>query len=152
MLKYFILALPLLIIVLSFFVKIVVPNGVVIGEYIEFNEYYVTDYLQNYVYTFTKPFVNFFTERLYQWDGNLKDFTGIFSFYPKLLSVFFNLDLEQIFDMLSSTNLPNYNYIAVLINYPLYCLLVYVFDLILDIFAVLPRLAHKFISKFGGDY
>ena len=151
MLKYFILALPLLIIVLSFLVKIVVPNNITTENEV-FDNYYVTDYLQNYVYTFTKPFVNFFTERLYQWDYNLKEFTGIFSFYPKLLSVFFNLDLEQIFDMLSSTDLPKYNYIAVLINYPLYCLLVYIFDLILDIFAVLPRLAHKFISKFGGDY
>ena len=152
MLKYFILALPLLIIVLSFLVKIVVPNGVVIAKHVEFDEYYVTDYLQNYVYTFTKPFVNFFNENLYQFDINLKEFTGVFSFYPNLLSIFLNVDLEKIADMLSGTNLPKYNYIAVLINYPLYCLLVYIFDLILDIFAVLPRLAHKFISKFGGDY
>lgn len=151
MLKYFILALPLLIIVLSFFVKIVVPNNITIGN-AEFDDYYVTDYLQDYVYTFTKPYVNFFNDYLYQWDDATKDFIGIFSFYPKLLSVFFNFDLEQIFYMLSGIDLPKYSYIAVLINYPLYCLLVYIFDLILDIFAVLPRLAHKFISKFGGDY
>ena len=40
----------------------------------------------------------------------------------------------------------------VLESYPLYIIWLYLFDIIVDLFGLIPRLAHKFITKFGGDY
>lgn len=40
----------------------------------------------------------------------------------------------------------------ILESYPLYIIWLYIFDIFVDLFGLLPRLAHKFITKFGGDY
>ena len=37
-----------------------------------------------------------------------------------------------------------------LISYPLYIFYVYVFDLILDVFVLIPKLFHKFMERVGG--
>lgn len=38
-----------------------------------------------------------------------------------------------------------------MIVYPLYVFWVYVFDLILDVFTIIPKLAHKFLNRLGGE-
>ena len=40
----------------------------------------------------------------------------------------------------------------VLESYPLYIVWLYLFDIIVDLFGLVPRLAHKLITKIGGDY
>ena len=62
------------------------------------------------------------------------------------LNSFYNTLLDTIgFD--SSSGLS-----FILESYPLYIIWLYVFDLFVDLFGLIPRLAHKFITKFGGDY
>ena len=39
----------------------------------------------------------------------------------------------------------------VLVIYPLYILWVYIFDLILDLFTLIPKMAHYFLNKLGGE-
>lgn len=83
------------------------------------------------------------------------EFSSVLSLVKNLCTEFRSLDLNvwydnllSIFDMNNITN----DMLYILITYPLYVLWVYIFDIILDVFALIPRLAHKFISKFGGDY
>lgn len=44
------------------------------------------------------------------------------------------------------------NYLIILEVYPLYILGVLVFDILIDILGIFPRLIHKVVGKIGGDY
>lgn len=56
-------------------------------------------------------------------------------------------------DLLGTMNITLVdNYIVILEVYPLYVLAVYVFDVLIDVLGIFPRLIHKCIEKIGGDY
>lgn len=40
---------------------------------------------------------------------------------------------------------------SIITLYPLYIFWVYVIDIVLDIFTLIPKLAHKFFNKLGGE-
>lgn len=107
MLKYFILALPILLFALSYLCK----------------EMELFESMLDYIEVFFQ---------------NLRN-VPFNSWYNDFLQV---LDLNAILD----------RHLYILISYPLYILWVYIFDILIDLLAIIPRLAHKFISKFGGDY
>lgn len=65
---------------------------------------------------------------------------SINKWYFDILSL---LDLKSTFD--------NGGFIGFMVIYPLYVFWVYVFDLILDVFTIIPKLAHKFLNKLGGE-
>lgn len=54
----------------------------------------------------------------------------------------------SLLDILQIPRLGSFD--TLLVYYPLYILWVYIMDLILDIFALVPKLAHKLLYKLGG--
>lgn len=86
---------------------------------------------------------------------NLTYYNGLLdylhSFFSEFRLVEFNLWYNDFLDVID-LRVVNDRYLFILTSYPLYVLWVYIFDIFIDILGLLPRLAHKFISKFGGDY
>lgn len=82
---------------------------------------------------------------------NLADFVLMpIDFLGSLASADINswyFNLLDIIGLLSPLDEVRYD---ILICYPLYILWVYIFDVILDIFAMVPKLAHKLLYKLGG--
>lgn len=63
----------------------------------------------------------------------------------------FNSWYNDFLNVFSFNNVNN-DLLYVLLTYPLYVLWIYIFDIMIDILGVIPRIAHKLISKVGGDY
>lgn len=76
------------------------------------------------------------------------------TFCSESLTDFANIDLnlwyQNLLDLLGLSGLYGNEYINIMLDYPLYILWVYIMDLILDIFAMVPKLAHKLLYKLGG--
>ena len=91
---------------------------------------------------------------------------GHFSFTDTNIINDINVYVEALFSYLRGIDMNSwYNDLLVLLGfnassglayiletYPLYIIWLYLFDIVLDLFGMIPRLAHRFISKFGGDY
>ena len=73
------------------------------------------------------------------------------SFFEEFRLIEFNVWYNNFLDVID-LRVVNDRYLYILSSYPLYILWVYIFDILIDLLAIIPRLAHKFISKFGGDY
>lgn len=69
----------------------------------------------------------------------------------EFLNIPFNSWWTQLLSIIGLDNLTN-ELLVILTAYPLYVLWVYIFDIFLDVFAIIPRIAHKLLSKVGGDY
>lgn len=65
---------------------------------------------------------------------------NINSWYFDLIDI---IGLTEVYD--------NGGLLSYLVIYPLYVFWVYVLDLVLDIFAFVPKLAHKLMYKLGGN-
>ncbi len=132
-LKYFILALPLIILVIAFFYPFIlknanlpVNNGIPTLSFELFNSYlgsesvYLTDFIYDFIYFFR---------------------TGIFSWFERFLaSIGF-----------SFTSITEYFFQQFMFSYLLYVLCVYMFDIVLDFLLLLPKLAHRLMNKLGGE-
>ena len=87
----------------------------------------IQTYLPQLNYSISNFFIQLRDLPLNSWYYNLLDLFGIYT---------------QTYEDLIIVN--------VLSIYPLYILWVYIMDLILDIFAMIPKLAHKLLYKLGG--
>ena len=79
---------------------------------------------------------------------NINDYFVDFS---SILEVPINSWYFQIIDLIGFREIfDSASIYSVLLVYPLYVFWVYVFDLVLDIFVFVPKLAHKLMKKLGG--
>lgn len=72
------------------------------------------------------------------------------SLFTYLRGISLNDWYSTLLDLLGFNSTSGLSFI--LESYPLYIVWLYIFDMFVDLFGFLPRLMHKFISKFGGDY
>ena len=83
------------------------------------------------------------------------EFNSVLTLIKGLCNEFRNLELNvwynNLLGVIEMNNITN-DLLYILLTYPLYVLWIYIFDIIIDILGVVPRLAHKMISKVGGDY
>lgn len=125
MLKYFILALPLLLIVLFY-----------LGG--------LSSNISSQDYGFYKSFFDY-SQNAFSWFVDLTnriDF-GFNHFYTELFNVIFSVYPKDF--------LLRGAHIAFVISmYPLWIISVYIFDLIVDVFCLLPKLAHRLMDKLSG--
>lgn len=68
----------------------------------------------------------------------LVDNNPLVSWYSDMLNLF-NISLAD-------------NYLIFIQVLPLWIIAVYLFDLLIDVLLLVPRLVHKAVSKIGGDY
>ena len=93
----------------------------------------------NFVDLQTQSYIGDLNYSLSQFFINLKDLP-LNSWYFQLLDLF-GIYTQTHSDLVVTT---------ILAIYPLYILWVYIMDVILDIFAMVPKLAHKLLYKLGG--
>lgn len=83
------------------------------------------------------------------------NYTGAFESFIQFNSKMLNLPLNNWYVSLCSslfgndglTTLISNPYGNVILNYPLWVMYVYVFDLVVDVFTLIPKVAHRFIEK-----
>ena len=81
----------------------------------------------------------------------VSDIENYFLNFSQILEVPVNSWYFDIIDLIGFRDILDSGSIyGVLICYPLYVFWVYVFDLILDVFTFVPKLAHKLMKKLGG--
>ncbi len=147
MLKYFIMALPLLLI---FFMSISICSSLnmPLGDLITYVKepldvqknieikYWLSDNISQGWYGLVfKSFRTFYSLPINSWYYKILETIGLT----------FRTSSTDAYDFLYHSSLPNF-----LLFYPLYIMWVYIFDLILDIFCFLPKLAHRLMDKLSG--
>lgn len=73
------------------------------------------------------------------------------SYCVEFRSINFNSWWNNLLNLFELNTITN-DLLYIVLTLPLYILWVYIFDILLDVFAVIPRIAHKMLSKIGGDY
>ena len=88
------------------------------------------------------------------WVSDIVITNSITSYVEALFTYLRGLSINNWYSiMLRYLGFNSYNGLSfVLESYPLYIIWLYLFDIIVDLFGLVPRLAHKLITKIGGDY